>query len=98
MKNPIPPAYVIFIKEVEKFCDCGDPNNGLKLYVFERYHDVRHVPIRCKGRFCTTGLVGESEVWSRILSPCSQLFVTKAVYINYGLMNSSNIEGCIGIG
>jgi len=58
----------IVIKEVEKFRDCGDPKNGFKLYVCEGCHDVRHVPFRCKGRFCTTCSVGESEEWSRILT------------------------------
>lgn len=28
----------------------------------------RTVPYRCKGRFCTTCSVGESEEWSRLLS------------------------------
>lgn len=58
----------IVIKEVEKFRDCGDPKNGFKLYVCEGCQDVRHVPFRCKGRFCTTCSVGESEEWSRLLS------------------------------
>ncbi|HLU23260.1 MAG TPA: transposase zinc-binding domain-containing protein, partial [Bacillaceae bacterium] len=58
----------IVIKEVEKFRDCGDPKKGFKLYVCEGCNDVRHVPFRCKGRFCTTCSVGESEEWSRILT------------------------------
>jgi len=58
----------IVIKEVEKFRDCGNPKNGFKLYVCEGCNDVRHVPFRCKGRFCTTCSVGESEEWSRILT------------------------------
>ncbi|MFD2044223.1 transposase zinc-binding domain-containing protein [Ornithinibacillus salinisoli] len=58
----------IVIKEVEKFRDCGNPKNGFKLYVCEGCHDVRHVPCRCKGRFCTKCSVGENEEWSRILT------------------------------
>jgi len=30
-------------------------------------HDVRRVPFRCKGRFCTTCSAGETEEWSRLL-------------------------------
>ena len=58
----------IVIKEVEKFRGCGDIKNGFKLFVCEGCHDVRRVPYRCKGRFCTTCSVGESEEWSRLLT------------------------------
>lgn len=58
----------IVIKEVEKFRGCGNPENGFKLFVCEGCHDVRRVPYRCKGRFCTTCSVGESEEWSRLLA------------------------------
>lgn len=58
----------IVIKEVEKFRDCGNPKKGFKLFVCEGCHDVRHIPYRCKGRFCTTCSVGESEEWSRLLT------------------------------
>lgn len=58
----------IVIKEVEKFRDCGDMRKGFKLFVCEGCHDVRKVPYRCKGRFCTTCSVGESEEWSRLLT------------------------------
>ena len=53
------------IKEVEKFHRCGDPKHGFKLLVCEACHDVRIVPFRCKGRFCTTCSSGETEEWSR---------------------------------
>jgi len=59
---------LIVIKEVEKFRDCGDLKKGFKLFVCEGCHDVRKVPYRCKGRFCTTCSVGESEEWSRLLT------------------------------
>ncbi len=58
----------VVIKEVEKFRDCGNPKNGFKLFVCEGCHDVRKVPYRCKGRFCTTCSLGESEEWSRLLT------------------------------
>lgn len=58
----------IVIKEVEKFRDCGDIRKGFKLFVCEGCHDVRKVPYRCKGRFCTTCSVGESEDWIRLLT------------------------------
>ncbi|MBP1970749.1 hypothetical protein J2Z83_002885 [Virgibacillus natechei] len=57
----------VVIKEVERFRDCGNPKNGFKLFVCEGCHDVRRVPYRCKGRFCTTCSLGESEEWSRLL-------------------------------
>lgn len=58
----------IVLKEVKKFRECGNPKNGFKLFVCEGCHDVRKVPYRCKGRFCTTCSVGESEEWSRLLT------------------------------
>ncbi|UOQ86668.1 IS91 family transposase [Gracilibacillus salinarum] len=58
----------VVIKEVEKFRDCGDMKKGFKLFVCEGCHETKHVPYRCKGRFCTTCAVGESEEWSRLLS------------------------------
>lgn len=56
------------IKEVEKFKGCGNPKNGFKLFVCEGCHDVKRVPYRCKGRFCTTCSCGETEEWGRLLS------------------------------
>ncbi|MCM3652230.1 transposase [Metabacillus litoralis] len=55
------------IKEVEKFRDCGNPKNGFKLFVCEGCHDVKRVPYRCKGRFCTTCSCGEMEERGRVL-------------------------------
>jgi len=54
-------------KEVQKFRGCGDPRNGFKILVCEGCHDIRRVPYRCKGRFCTTCSCGETEEWSRLL-------------------------------
>lgn len=58
----------IVIKEVEKFRDCGDMKKGFKLYVCEGCNDIHKVAYRCKGRFCTTCSLGESEEWSRLLT------------------------------
>lgn len=55
------------IKEVQKFRSCGDPRNGFKILVCEGCHDIKRVPYRCKGRFCTTCSCGETEEWSRLL-------------------------------
>lgn len=55
-------------KEIEKFRDCGNPKNGFKLLVCDGCHDLKVVPYRCKGRFCTTCSCGEAEEWSRLIS------------------------------
>lgn len=55
----------IVIKEIEKFRKCGDPKQGFKLLVCKACHDLKIVPFRCKGRFCTTCSSGETEEWSR---------------------------------
>lgn len=57
----------IVLKEVKKFRECGNPKNGFKLFVCEGCHDVKRVPYRCKGRFCTTCSCGETEEWGRLL-------------------------------
>ena len=58
----------VVFKEVEKFRYCGDISKGFRLYVCEGCHAVKKVPIRCKGKFCPTCSVGESERWSEIVS------------------------------
>ncbi|NPV92839.1 MAG: transposase [Firmicutes bacterium] len=58
----------VVIKEVEKSKRCGDPKYGFKLLVCEFCRDIRAVPYRCKGRFCTTCSSGETEEWSRIMT------------------------------
>ena len=57
----------VVVKEVEKFKDCGNPQKGFTLLVCEGCHDLKRVPYRCKGRFCTTCSCGETEEWSRML-------------------------------
>ncbi|WP_187370985.1 transposase zinc-binding domain-containing protein [Gracilibacillus massiliensis] len=34
--------------------DCGDMKKGFKLFVCEGCHETKHVPYRCKERFCNT--------------------------------------------
>lgn len=58
----------VVVKEVEKFHKCGDPKCGFKLLVCEACHDLKIVPYRCKGRFCTTCASGETEEWSRLIA------------------------------
>ena len=58
----------VVFKEVEKFRYCGDISKGFRLYVCEGCHAAKKVPIRCKGKFCPTCSVGESERWSEIVS------------------------------
>lgn len=58
----------VVFKEVEKFRYCGDISKGFRLFVCEGCHAVKKVPIRCKGKFCPTCSVGESERWSEIVS------------------------------
>ena len=56
------------IKEVEKFKNCGRYENGFKLFVCEGCHDIKKVPYRCKGRFCTSCSHGETEEWGRLMA------------------------------
>ena len=58
----------VALAEVEKFRYCGDIKKGFRLFVCEGCHDVKHVPIRCKGKFCPTCAVGESQRWSEMVS------------------------------
>jgi hypothetical protein len=43
----------IVIKEVEKFKKCGEIEAGFKLYACDYCGEVKIVPHRCKGRFCS---------------------------------------------
>src|SRR5690554_1307307 len=58
----------VVIKEVEKFRGCGDPKKGFTLLVCEGCHDLKRIPHRCKGRFCTSCANGETEEWSRVMN------------------------------
>lgn len=58
----------VIIKEVDKFLHCGDLSNGFRVYKCEACPNVKHVPIRCKGKFCPTCAVGEAQKWADIQS------------------------------
>jgi hypothetical protein len=58
----------VVVKEIAKFRDCGNPKKGFKLMACEGCHDLKMVPYRCKGRFCTTCSCGETEEWGRMLT------------------------------
>ena len=53
-------------KEVKKFRDCRDIRKGYRLFVCEGCHDVRMLPLSCKGKFCPTCSVGESQRWAEV--------------------------------
>ncbi|QCI86085.1 transposase [Vagococcus zengguangii] len=55
-------------KEVAKFRNCGDIQKGYRLYVCEGCHDVKFLPLRCKGKFCPSCAKGESERWSETIA------------------------------
>lgn len=59
-------------KEVKKFQYCGDIRKGYRLFVCEGCHGTKLVPLKCKGKFCPTCAVGESQRWSDLVA--SDLF------------------------
>nr|WP_161898839.1 transposase zinc-binding domain-containing protein [Enterococcus sp. CU9D] len=48
-------------KEVRKFQFCGDIRNGYRLLVCEACHDVKLLPLKCKGKFCPNCATGENQ-------------------------------------
>lgn len=54
--------------EVNKFRDCGDIRKGYRLFVCEGCHQVKFVPLRCKGKFCPTCATGESQRWAEVVA------------------------------
>lgn len=44
----------VVLKEVQKIMDCGNPDFGYTLYLCEHCNTFKHVPFRCKSRFCNT--------------------------------------------
>lgn len=54
--------------EVNKFKRCGDLRYGYRLFVCEGCHNVKIVPLQCKGKFCPTCATGESQKWAEIVS------------------------------
>jgi diadenosine tetraphosphate (Ap4A) HIT family hydrolase len=55
----------IVIKEVEKFKKCGEIESGFKLYACDYCGEVKIVPHRCKGRFCSVCATGFIQEWSK---------------------------------
>ncbi|MCS7464688.1 transposase [Paenibacillus doosanensis] len=46
---------------------CLQGRRQASFFICEGCHDIKRVPYRCKGRFCTTCSCGETEEWSRVL-------------------------------
>ncbi len=53
-------------KEVKKFRDCRDIRKGYRLLVCEGCHDVKMIPLSCKGKFCPSCSIGESQKWAEV--------------------------------
>jgi hypothetical protein len=56
------------IKEVEKFRGCDGLKKAFTLPVCQGCKDIKRIPHRCKGRFCTSCANGETEEWGRLTS------------------------------
>lgn len=63
------------IKNVQKVIHCGDPSLGYALYSCSHCGKIKHVPFRCKSRFCNT--CGASYVSKRAKSISSKLINCK---------------------
>ena len=50
--------------EVKKFRYCGDIRMGYRLFVCEGCHKIKHIPLKCKGKFCPSCAAGESQKWA----------------------------------
>jgi len=44
----------VVFKEVEKMLNCGNPDLGYATYYCEDCNKFKHVPFRCKSRFCNS--------------------------------------------
>lgn len=51
-------------REVKKFRYCGDIRMGYRLFVCEGCNNTKHIPLKCKGKFCPTCAAGESQKWA----------------------------------
>jgi hypothetical protein len=54
--------------EVAKFESCGDIRKGYRLFVCEGCHSTKLIALKCKGKFCPTCAVGESQRWSDLVA------------------------------
>lgn len=55
----------VVIEEVEKFRLCGESESGFSLFACEFCGDIKVVPHRCKGRFCSVCATGYMQEWSK---------------------------------
>lgn len=55
----------IVLKEVEKFRLCGEKEAGFSLFACDFCGEIKIVPHRCKGRFCSVCATGYMQEWSR---------------------------------
>ena len=55
----------IVLEEVEKFRLRGEKESGFSLYAYDFCGDIKVIPHRCKGRFCSVCATGYMEEWSR---------------------------------
>jgi hypothetical protein len=54
----------VVLEEVEKFKLCGEKEAGFKLFACDLCGEVKIVPHRCKGRFCSVCATGYMDEWS----------------------------------
>ncbi len=55
----------IVIEEVEKFRLCGEKEAGFSLFACDFCGEIKIVPHRCKGRFCSVCATGYMQEWSK---------------------------------
>lgn len=55
----------VVLEEVEKFRLCGEKEAGFSLYACDFCGEIKIVPHRCKGRFCSVCATGFTQEWSK---------------------------------
>ena len=55
----------IVLEEVEKFRLCGEEESGFSLFACDVCGEIKVVPHRCKGRFCSVCATGYMQEWSK---------------------------------
>lgn len=55
----------IVLEEVEKFRLCGEKEAGFSLFACDCCGEIKIVPHRCKGRFCSVCATGYMQEWSK---------------------------------
>lgn len=56
------------LKKVVKFQTCGDIRKDYRLFVCEGCHQTKLIALKCKGKFCPSCAVGESQRWSELVA------------------------------